>query len=133
RRDGYGCETTMTILEDWPEGRRRKTVLAGATTSFLFFSIAILYFSKFPVLVSSFISNAFLILLLSAWTIALLVSSFAATRQSQVGLTLAGIWLYGFVIRAVTNLRLGMPFLHDSYFYMASTQNILGDATLTPT
>ena len=121
------------VLDDAPRSGRGRVVLVCSSTSFILASIAILYFHKFPVLISPFVSNAIIILILVAWTVALFISSLAATGQKQVGLTLSGIWLYGFVIRSVTTLRLGVPFLHDSYFYMVSTQNILGSATLSPT
>ena len=94
----------MTVLEGLSTAKRRQVVLASGTAGFLFFSTTMLYFSRFPVMVSTFVSNAFMMVILVAWAITLLTSSLAATRESQVGLTLIGIWLYGFAIRSVSPL-----------------------------
>lgn len=113
--------------------RTRKAVLGFSAASFLCFSITVVYFYRFPTLVNPTVSDAFILTVLIIWGIALFGSSLVARRQGEVGLVLVGISMFGFVARAIPLLRLGVPFLHDPYFFMASTQDVLGSGSLSPT
>jgi len=111
--------------------RKTRLVLLCSTIGFACFSVSIVYFYRFPILVNPLVSNVLILSILFAWTISLAASSFAATGHRQVSIVLVGIWLYAFTMRSIPELRLGAPFLHDAYFYMLSTQSILKGGTLS--
>src|SRR5438309_816508 len=112
--------------------RRRRFIVAFSATSFLCFSITTVYFHEFPILVNPTVSDSFIATILITWTIVVLASCLIARRQSEVGLVLVNISMFAFVVRSIPILRLGVPFLHDPYFFMTSAQDLLGSGTLSP-
>lgn len=103
-----------------------------AISLYLFLALIAVYFKFFPTIVNSAISN-FIIFMIVFLSIMLLVyASFTIKTNNEVYLLMPQALIFTFIARAIPNLRLSYPPLHDPYYHFVSTLNILEYYTLNP-
>lgn len=91
-----------------------------------------LYFKYFPMLISSYVTNIFIFMSILFFIMALVYGSLNIKKSTDVLLFLPQTLIFVFVSRAIPNLRLSYPPLHDPYFHYVSTLNIFNHYTLEP-
>jgi len=112
--------------------RDRRRFLAVLTVFFLTASLLALYLRSFASIYNSVVTNALVVLLIAAAAITLFLASLRATTKHRTAAVLFAIGLFAFLARAAAGIRLGVPFLHYSYFYAVSMENIYRYGTLSP-
>src|SRR2546426_5892902 len=116
-----------------PSARRsHRAFLLLSTISFVTVSVVALYLYTFALFYSAAVTNALLIILISASAIALFLGSIIARTKRETAVMLFAIGLFAFLVRAVPSIRLDVPSLHDSYAYAISMQGIYQSGTLNP-
>ena len=107
-------------------GNKLGCIIALALISFLS-----IYYAYFPIVVTAPLTNA--LVLASLVTIILIIVSMAFRARSYIDaiFVLIPASLLAFLARSIISLRSSYPNLHDPYYHLVSTQNIIDHGTLT--
>lgn len=108
---------------------KKKLIIANIGISLLLFYL-IAYFEYFPLIVNAKITNILLFTIVFILASLLIYSSLITRTKSDAYLFLIQSSLFVFIARAVPNIRLPYPPLHDPYFHIVCTLNILRYHTL---
>jgi len=103
-----------------------------ATITYLLLILIAAYFKYFPTIINSEITNILILLLVFALTSLLVYGSFIIQKSTDVYFLLPQSLIFTFIARAIPNLRLSYPPLHDPYYLFVSTLNIIEYGTLEP-
>lgn len=90
------------------------------------------YFKYFPVIINSTITNLLVFTLVFAEILLFVYGAFMLRSQVDSLFLLPQMLILVFIVRAIPNLRLLYPPLHDPYYHYACTLNILDYGTLDP-
>jgi|GEM_PF-1736758 len=110
----------------------KRRLMIIAITTYLLLIPLVTYFKYFPRIVNSEITNVFIFLLVFLLTLLLVYGAFLMGKSTDVYLLLPQSLIFIFIARAVPNLRLSYPPLHDPYYHYICTLNILRYGTLKP-
>lgn len=92
----------------------------------------LLYFKYFPTIIDSTITNLLVFLLVFAEILLFVCGAFMLRSQVDSLLLLPQMLIFVIIVRAIPNLRLLYPPLHDPYYHYVCTLNILDYGTLDP-
>lgn len=95
------------------------------------FSI-VLYFGYYPLIINATFTNVLLLIIISLFLFLLLYFIFINKNIKDLLWILPASILFVFVARAIPNLLLMNPPLHDSYYYYVTTLNVIQYGTLNP-
>jgi len=111
--------------------RNRRLKIIAILTAVLLIPL-VLYFKYFPTVISSTITNLFVFLLVFVEILLFIFGVFALRSKYDSIFLLPQILTFVIIIRAIPNLRLIYPPLHDPYFHYVCALNILDYGTLDP-
>ncbi len=111
--------------------RNRKLKLISILSSLLLIPIA-LYFKYFPSIINSNVSNISIVLLVFILISLLIYGSFILEKPKDIYFLIPQSLMLTFLARAVPNLRLSYPPLHDPYSHFVTTLNVIEYGTLKP-
>lgn len=103
-----------------------------AITTYLLLSVLALYFKEFPTIINASITNFFIFIVVFTLILLLVYGAFLIKKTKDLYLLLPQSLIFAFIARAVPNLRLSYPPLHDPYFHYVCTLNVLEYGTLKP-
>lgn len=107
-------------------------LLTTAATSYLLLSLITIYFKYFPIIINPAISNILISLLIFTFIFILIYGSCFIRGNLDVYFFLPQSLIFCFIARAIPNIRLSYPPLHDPYFHYVCTSNILFIGSLEP-
>lgn len=108
-----------------------KIKLISIITNILF--VILSYYFKSNYYMNNKTINDILVVSFFIMTFALLIyGTFLIDKLSDIPFVMLPSLLFCFLVRSIPNIRLSYPPLHDPYFYITSTLNIVDFATLTP-
>jgi hypothetical protein len=110
--------------------KRRLTVIA-IITNLLLIPLAA-YFKYFTTIINSEVTNIFICLLVFLLISLLVYGAFIIKKSTDIYFLLPQSLIFVFIARALPNLRLSYPPLHDPYYHYVCTLNILEYGTLKP-
>ncbi len=110
--------------------KRRLTIIAIIT--YLLLIPLATYFKYFPTIINSEVNNIFIFLLVFLLTLLLVYGAFIIKKYNDVYLLLPQSLIFVFIARALPNLRLSYPPLHDPYYHFVCTLNVIKYGTLKP-
>lgn len=110
--------------------KRRLTVIAIITYLLLIPLVA--YFKYFPTIINSESTNILIVLLVFLLTSLLVYGAFIIKKSTDIYFLLPQSLIFAFIARAIPNLRLSYPPLHDPYYHYVCTLNVLEYGTLKP-
>ncbi len=110
---------------------RSRLLLASIIMYFVLVFITF-YFRFFPIIISTEISDFLLFVSLALFFIILIYGVSRIKSPIESLLFIPQPIILAFLIRALPNLRLSSPPLHDPYFYYVSTLNVVDYGTLSP-
>lgn len=91
------------------------------------------YFKFFPTIISGIITNIIIFLLISAFIILLIYGTTMIGKDNKDYVyILPQSVIFIFLLSAIPNIRLEYPIIHDPYFYLVTTLNIIDYGTLQP-
>jgi hypothetical protein len=91
-----------------------------------------LYFKKFPTIINASVTNFFIFIAVFTLTLLLVYGAFILKKTTDLYFLLPQSLIFSFIARAVPNLRLSYPPLHDPYFHFVCTLNVIEYGTLKP-
>jgi len=100
--------------------------------SFLLLIPIALYFKYFPTIININISNLFIFSLIFLLICFLVYGSFIIQKPEDVYFLIPQSLMFTFLARAIPNLRLPYPPLHDPYYHFVCTLNVIEYGTLKP-
>jgi len=103
-----------------------------AIVTYLLLALLAIYFKQIPTIINTTISNSFIFMLVFALTLLLVYGTFLIKKTNDIYFLLPQSLIFTFIARAVPNLRLSYPPLHDPYFHFVSTLNVIEYGTLRP-
>lgn len=109
---------------------RKLTVIAIIT--YLFLSLLAVYFKYFPMIINATITNVLIFLLVFILASLLVYGGFIVKESKDIYLLLPQSLIFVFIARAVPNLRLSYPPLHDPYYHFVAALNVINYGTLEP-
>jgi len=109
-----------------------KNIIYYSIFAYFLLIICAIYFKFFPILISSNISNFFILLLFVILIGILIVQSFELKSNIELFFVLPQYLIFTFLIRAIPTLRLNYQPLSDPYYYFITTLNIADYGTLEP-
>ena len=110
--------------------KRRLTIIAIIACLLLIPLAA--YFKYFPTIINSEVTNILIFLLVFLLTSLLVYGAFIIKKSTDIYFLLPQSLIFVFIARAVPNLRLSYPPLHDPYYHYVCTLNVLKYGTLEP-
>jgi len=110
--------------------KRRLTVIAIIACLLLIPLAA--YFKYFPTIINSGVTNILIFLLVFLLTSLLVYGAFIIKKSTDIYFLLPQSLIFVFIARAVPNLRLSYPPLHDPYYHYVCTLNVIRYGTLEP-
>ena len=90
------------------------------------------YFRYFPLIISSEITNIFIFFLVFLLSALLVYGAFVIKKSTDIYFLIPQSLIFVFIARAIPNLRLSYPPLHDPYHHYVCTLNVLEYGTLKP-
>lgn len=116
-------------------GRRRagtnRSLRLIAALSYSGVAFLLAYFVYFPTIGSALLTNLLLVLAVAITVVSLIAGAFLLKKKADIWYLLPQALALTFIARAIPNLRLAYPPLHDPYYYFSATMNILDYGTLT--
>ena len=103
-----------------------------AIITYLLLALLAMYFKYFPNIITSAITNFFIIILIFTLISFLVYGAFLIKKNNDIYFLLPQSLIFTFIARAVPNLRLSYPPLHDPYYHFVSTLNVIEYGTLRP-
>ena len=100
-------------------------LLVWAILTYALIALLLLYFRFFPVIVNPVVTNALILSALLFFVVSIVASVLMVRTRADLLLVLPVIALSTFLVRAIPNLRLALPPLHDPYYHFICTENIL--------
>lgn len=94
--------------------------------------LIVFYFKYFPTVVNSKVTNILIFSLIFAEIMLFVYGAFVLRSQIDLLYLLPQMLSFVFIVRAIPNLRLLYPPLHDPYFHYVCTLNVLDYGTLDP-
>ena len=111
---------------------RNRSLQAIAVLTAILLVPLLLYFKYFPTIINSTITNLLVFLLVFAEILLFVYGAFMLRSQVDSLLLLPQMLIFVIIVRAIPNLRLLYPPLHDPYYHYVCTLNILDYGTLDP-
>ena len=109
---------------------RRLKVIAIITYSLL--ALLAIHFKYFPTIINTVITNFYIFMLVFTLTLLLVYGALLIKKNNDVYFLLPQSLIFTFIARAVPNLRLSYPPLHDPYYHFVCTLNVIEYGTLRP-
>jgi hypothetical protein len=109
---------------------RRLTIIAIIT--YLLLILLAAYFKYFPMIINATITNVLIFLMVFILISLLVYGGFIIKESKDIYLLLPQSLIFVFIARAVPNLRLSYPPLHDPYFHFVAALNVINFGTLEP-
>jgi hypothetical protein len=92
----------------------------------------IIYFKYFFIIFNSYTSNIFIFCIIFLFIFLLVYGSFILEKSNDVYFLIPQSLMFTFLARAIPNLRLSYPPLHDPYYHFVCTLNVIEYDTLMP-
>lgn len=109
----------------------RRLKISGIITYLLLIPLAI-YFKYFPMIINATITNVLIFLLVFILASLLVYGGFIIKESKDIYLILPQSLIFIFIARAIPNLRLSYPPLHDPYYHFVAALNVINYGTLQP-
>lgn len=103
-----------------------------AIITYLQLALLGIYFKQFPTIVNATITNLFIFMLVFTLTSLIIYGAFLVKKTNDIYFLLPQSLIFTFIARAVPNLRLSYPPLHDPYYHFVCTLNVIEYGTLRP-
>lgn len=103
-----------------------------ALITYLQLALLAIYFKRFPTIVNATITNLFIFMLVFTLTSLIVYGAFLVKKTDDIYFLLPQSLIFTFIARAVPNLRLSYPPLHDPYYHFVCTLNVIEYGTLRP-
>lgn len=100
--------------------------------TYLLLALLAIYFKYFPTIINTATTNFFIIMLVFTLTLLLVYGAFLIKKTNDIYFLLPQSLIFTFIARAVPNLRLSYPPLHDPYYHFVCTLNVIEYGTLRP-